>query len=77
MDVMLNDDGTVQAVKVIEGDSLLSSAAIDAVKQWKYKPLKVNGELVNKVVVCAYVRQEREGALTSGQSQLTQRLERL
>jgi TonB family protein len=50
MDVMLNDDGTVQAVKVIEGDSLLSSAAIDAVKQWKYKPLKVNGELVNKVV---------------------------
>ena len=40
MDVMLNDDGTVQAVKVIDGDSSLSSAAIDAVKQWKYKLLK-------------------------------------
>jgi TonB family protein len=51
MDVTLNDDGTVQAIKVIEGDSLLSSAAMDAVKQWKYKPLRVGGELVTRVVV--------------------------
>jgi len=51
MDVTLNDDGTVQDVKVIEGNPLLDSAATEAVKQWKYRPLTVNGKLVNKIVV--------------------------
>src|SRR5580692_3741261 len=51
MDVTLNDDGTVQEVKVIEGNPLLSSAATDAVKQWKYRPLTVHGKLVNRIVV--------------------------
>ncbi len=51
MDVTLNDDGTVQAVKVIEGNPLLDNAATEAVKQWKYRPLTANGKLVNKIVV--------------------------
>jgi len=51
MDVTLNDDGTVQEVKVIEGSPLLNSAATDAVKQWKYRPLTVHGKLVNRIVV--------------------------
>lgn len=51
MDVTLKDDGTVQAVKVIKGNPLLNSAATDAVKQWKYKPLRVNGKLVNRIVI--------------------------
>ena len=51
MDVTLNDDGTVQEVKVIEGNPLLNSAATDAVKQWKYRPLTVHGKLVNRIVV--------------------------
>jgi TonB family protein len=51
MDVRLNDDGSVQTVKVIEGNPLFSSAAIDAVKQWKYRPLKGDGELVKRTVV--------------------------
>lgn len=51
MDVTLNDDGTVQEVKVIEGNPLLNNAATDAVKQWKYRPLTVHGKLVNRIVV--------------------------
>ncbi|HEY4764475.1 MAG TPA: TonB family protein [Candidatus Sulfotelmatobacter sp.] len=51
MDVTLNNDGTVQEVKVIEGNPLLNSAATDAVKQWKYRPLTVHGKLVNRIVV--------------------------
>jgi anaerobic magnesium-protoporphyrin IX monomethyl ester cyclase len=51
MDVTLNDDGTVQVVKIIEGNPLLDSAATEAVKQWKYRPLAVNGKLMNRVVV--------------------------
>ena len=51
MDVTLSGDGTVQEVKIIEGNSLLKAAAVDAVKQWKYRPLTVHGKVVNKVVV--------------------------
>jgi len=51
MDVTLNDDGTVQEVKIIEGNPLLNNAATDAVKQWKYRPLRVRGKLVNRIVV--------------------------
>lgn len=51
MDVTLNDDGTVQEVKVIEGDPMLNSAATEAVKQWKYRPRMVHGKLVNKIIV--------------------------
>ncbi|HTA50409.1 MAG TPA: hypothetical protein VK930_13220 [Verrucomicrobiae bacterium] len=38
-------------VKVIEGNPLLTSAATDAVKQWKYRPLMVHGTLVLRIVV--------------------------
>jgi anaerobic magnesium-protoporphyrin IX monomethyl ester cyclase len=51
LDVRLNDDGTVQTVKVLEGNPLLNGAAIDAVKQWKYRPLKADAELVKRIVV--------------------------
>ena len=30
---------------------MLDSAATDAVKQWKYRPLTVHGKLVNRIVV--------------------------
>jgi TonB family protein len=51
MDVTLNDDGSVQKVDVVDGDPLLSAAATEAVRKWKYQPLTVNGKLVNKFVV--------------------------
>jgi len=51
MDVTLNDDGTVQEVKIIDGNPLLNNAATDAVKQWKYRPLTVHGKPVNRIVV--------------------------
>jgi len=51
MDVTLNDDGTVQEVKVIEGDPLLADAATAAVEQWKYHPRMVHGKQVNTIVV--------------------------
>jgi outer membrane biosynthesis protein TonB len=41
----------VKEVKVIEGNPLLDEAAIGAVRQWKYTPLTVNGELVKRAVV--------------------------
>jgi len=38
--------GNITTVKVVSGDQLLTKAAIDAVKQWKYKPYLLNGQPV-------------------------------
>ena len=38
--------GTVQQLEVISGHPLLVQAALDAVKQWKYRPTTLNGEPV-------------------------------
>ncbi|MGA8149687.1 MAG: TonB family protein [Terriglobales bacterium] len=37
-------DGNISAVKLISGDPILGAAAMDAVKQWKYKPYYLNGQ---------------------------------
>ncbi len=39
-------DGSVQQVEVISGDKLLAQAALDALRQWKYKVTLLNGEPV-------------------------------
>jgi TonB family protein len=36
-------DGSVADLKIISGPPLLRQSAIDAVKQWKYKPTTLNG----------------------------------
>jgi TonB family protein len=41
---LINLDGSVQEVKIVSGDPLLVSAAIDAVQQWVYSPVFVNGK---------------------------------
>jgi TonB family protein len=38
--------GNVTDVKVVSGDQLLTQSALDAVKQWKYKPYLLNGDPV-------------------------------
>jgi len=39
-------DGTIQSLNLISGHPLLVVAAMDAVKQWRYKPYVLNGEAV-------------------------------
>jgi protein TonB len=41
--VFIGADGKVQNLTVVKGDPLLVQAAIDAVKQWVYKPILLNG----------------------------------
>ena len=38
--------GDITSVKILSGEPLLTHAAADAVKQWKYKPYLLNGEPV-------------------------------
>ena len=42
----ISKTGDITRVQVLSGDSQLSKAATDAVKQWKYKPYLLNGEPV-------------------------------
>lgn len=42
--VEIGKTGDVEDVKVISGHPMLAPAAVEAVKQWKYKPLLLNGE---------------------------------
>jgi len=43
LEVHMGTDGGVQDVQIVSGPRLLTQAAIDAVKQWKFKPQVVNG----------------------------------
>jgi protein TonB len=38
--------GTITKLQVLRGESILSQAAIDAVRQWKYRPFLLNAEPV-------------------------------
>jgi periplasmic protein TonB len=42
----IGKDGSITSVKLLSGDSVLSRAAIDAVKQWKYKPYYLDDQPV-------------------------------
>jgi protein TonB len=42
----ISKDGDITHIRVLSGNSQLTRAATDAVKQWKYKPYLLNGEPV-------------------------------
>jgi periplasmic protein TonB len=43
---IISKDGTVQQLEVLSGHPLLVQAALDAVRQWRYRPTTLNGEPV-------------------------------
>ncbi|MGZ7029840.1 MAG: energy transducer TonB [Terriglobales bacterium] len=46
LQAVISKDGTIQGLKVVSGHPMLTTAAVDAVKQWRYKPYFLNGEPV-------------------------------
>jgi TonB family protein len=46
LNVLLRKDGSVLVQNVAAGDPLLSPAAIEAVRQWRYEPFLLNGQPV-------------------------------
>ena len=43
---IISKDGTIQDLRVLSGHPMLVQAALDAVRQWRYKPYLLNGEPV-------------------------------
>lgn len=46
LNAVIGPDGTVQSLQVVSGDPALVKSALDAVKQWVYKPTLLNGSPV-------------------------------
>lgn len=47
---MVMEDGTVGAVKVIDGPRVFVQSAVEAVKQWRYKPFELDGKPVKNEI---------------------------
>jgi TonB family protein len=41
---LISRQGTIESLRVISGPPVLTAAALDAVKRWKYRPYLLNGE---------------------------------
>jgi TonB family protein len=46
IDALIDAHGRVSAMKVVSGPTILQSAAMDALRQWKYQPATLNGNPV-------------------------------
>jgi len=46
LDVDISKEGTIEGLRTLSGHPMLIPAAMDAVKQWRYKPYLLNGEPV-------------------------------
>jgi TonB family protein len=46
MQAAISREGTIQDLRVISGDPMLVDAALDAVRQWRYRPYILNGDPV-------------------------------
>jgi periplasmic protein TonB len=46
LQALIGKDGTVLKVHVLRGHAMLIQAALEAVRQWRFKPYYLNGEPV-------------------------------
>jgi protein TonB len=46
LNATIGADGNIKKVKVVSGHPMLTSAAVEAVKQWRYRPTLLNGQPV-------------------------------
>ena len=46
LQAVIGKDGTVEELRLVSGHPMLAPAAIEAVKQWRYRPYLLNGEPV-------------------------------
>ena len=49
VDAYIDSAGRVEKVQVINGNPLLSSAAVSAVKQWKFSPFTADGKATKAI----------------------------
>jgi protein TonB len=50
LECVIGEDGRVSDVVVVQGHPLLEAAAVEAVRQWRYRPTLLNGVRVSVVL---------------------------
>jgi protein TonB len=46
LQAMISKQGTIENLRILTGHPMLAPAAIEAVRQWRYRPYILNGEPV-------------------------------
>ena len=46
MHALISREGNIEALQLVSGHPLLAPAALDAVRQWRYRPYILNGQTV-------------------------------
>jgi len=46
VEIVVNEQGVVADAKVVRSVPLLDEAAVDTVRQWRFRPSRVNGQPV-------------------------------
>lgn len=56
---IIGTDGTIQSLQVVSGDALFVQSALDAVRQWRYRPTVLDGQPVEveTYITVSYVLQ--------------------
>lgn len=49
LEATISREGSIESLRVVSGHPLLTQAAIDAVRQWKYRPTMLSGEPVDVI----------------------------
>ena len=49
LEAVITKEGNVDSLRVVSGHPLLVQAALDAVRQWRYRPTLLNGEPVEVI----------------------------
>ena len=43
---IIGTDGAIRQIEVVSGNPILARAAVEAVRQWRYGPTRLSGQLV-------------------------------
>lgn len=54
LDAIIDPDGNVDDVKILNGNPLLTGAASQAMKHWKFHPIQVGGKAVRAVAAFTF-----------------------
>jgi periplasmic protein TonB len=46
LDAVISKSGSIENLRVISGPAMLRQSALDAVRQWRYRPYLLNGQPV-------------------------------
>ena len=50
LEALVAENGTVETVKIVSGNPILTRPAVDAIKKWKFAPFTADGKTVKAVV---------------------------